>query len=185
VSNELALKLLIVLIGTALISSLYFCIDATLYHRHQRAQVLIVLLPFALNAYLTLGYYGFLISSSLCIYVLGLLLRHGLRMPLRLQCVTACLLLLAYFSHPVPVIISFLFPCAYFVADAVLHWREGWLRSATALKRHAFDIWPWLPTACILPWFYVQLSKAPPLPGTEARVDSMTFTVTHRIEVLA
>jgi hypothetical protein len=185
VSNELALKLLIVLIGTALISSLYFCIDATLYHRHQRAQVLIVLLPFALNAYLTLGFYGFLISSSLCIYVLGLLLRHGLRMPLRLQCVTACLLLVAYFSNPVPVIISFLFPCAYFIADAVIHWRDGWRRSATALKRHAFDIWPWLPTACILPWFYVRLSKVSALPGAEPHADSMTFTLTRRIEALA
>jgi len=98
VSNELALKLLIALIGTALISSVYFCIDATQYHRHQRAQVLIVPLPFGLNAYLTLGFYGFLISLSMCIFVLGLVLRHGLRMPLRLQCVTACLLLVAYFS---------------------------------------------------------------------------------------
>src|ERR1035437_291356 len=89
VPNELALKLLIVLIGISLLSSLYFCIDVTGYDRHQRAQVLIVLLPFALNAFLTLGFYGFLISTSMCFFVLGLILRHGLRMPLRLQCVTA------------------------------------------------------------------------------------------------
>ncbi|MGA2717132.1 MAG: hypothetical protein ABSG41_28955 [Bryobacteraceae bacterium] len=185
VSGELALKLLIVLIGTALVSSVYFCIDASQYHRHQRAQVLIVLLPFALNAYLTLGFYGFLISSSMCIFVLGLVLRYGLRMPLRFQCVTACLLLVAYFSHPVPVIISFLFPFACFIADAVIHWRDGWRHSTAAVKRHAFDIWPWLPPACILPWFYVRLSRASALPGTELHADSTTFPLIQRIEALA
>jgi hypothetical protein len=122
--------------------------------------VLILLLPFALNAFLTLGFYGFLISSSICLFVLGLILHHGLSMPLRLQCVTACLLLVAYFSNPLPVVISFLFPCAYFIAEAITHGRDGWRHSVTALKRHVFDIWPWLPPACLLPWFYLRLSKA-------------------------
>jgi hypothetical protein len=181
---ELALKLLMVLIGTALFSSLYFCVDAMLYPPPQRAQVLIVLLPFALNAYLTLGYYGFLISSSLCLCVLGLLLRHGLRLRLRLQFLTACLLVVAYFAHPVPVIISFLFPCAYFIADALLQWREGRLRFAATVKRHALDSWPGLPAACVIPWFYLRLAKAPPPPGLDAHAHSMTFTVTHRLEML-
>lgn len=180
VPGELALRLLILLIGMALISSLYFCIDAALYQRHQRAQVLIVLLPFALNAYLTLGFYGFLISSSMCIFVLGLLLRHGLKMPLRLKCVTSCLLLVAYFSHPLPVVVSFLFPCACLVAEALIHWHDGWRRSTTALKQHAFDIWPWLPPACILPWFYLQCSKAA---GPHAY--SMTLNLRTRTVALA
>ncbi len=175
VSSEVALKLLIVLTATALICSLYFCIDTTQYHRGQRAQVLIVLLPFSLNGFLTLGFYGFLISSSMCIFVLGLLLRHGLRMPLRLQCVSACLLLVAYFAHPLPVIISFLFPCAYLIADAIIQWCDGWSRSA-ALKRNAVGMWPWLPPACILPWFYFRLSKA-----AEAHADSVAFALSHRL----
>jgi hypothetical protein len=182
VSSDLALKLLIVLIGIALISSLYFCIDATLYHRHQRAQVLVVLLPFALNGYLTLGFYGFLISSSMCIFILGLHLRHSLRMPVRLQCLTACLLLLAYLSNPVPVIISFLFPCASFISDAIIHWHDGWRRSAAALKHHAFDTWPWLAPACMLPWFYLRLSKAA---AAGLPAESITFKLTHRIVELA
>jgi hypothetical protein len=177
VPNELALKLLIVLIILALVSSLYFCIDSALYQRHQRAQVLIVLLPFALNAFLTLGFYDFLISSSLCFFVLGLLLRHGLKMPLRFQYATACLLLIAYFCHPLPVIISFLYPGSCFIADAIIHWRDGWRHSATALKRHAFDIWPWLPVAGILPWFYLRLSKSA---GPDSDVTSMAFNLTHR-----
>jgi hypothetical protein len=175
VSNELALKLLIVLTGMALLFSLYFCIDGTLYNRHQRAQVLIVLLPFALNAYLTSGFFGFLISSSLCLFVLGLLLRHGLSMPLRFKLVVGCLLLVAYFSNPLPVIISFLFPCAYFIVEAIFQWRDGWRRSATALTRHAFDIWPWVAPACIVPWFYLRLSKA-----VEPHTYSVTFNLLHR-----
>jgi len=182
--NELALKLLIVLIGTALLSSLYFCVDATLFRRPQRAQVLIVLLPFALNAYLTLGFYGFLISASLCFLVLGLVLRHGLGMPLRLQCVVAFLLLAAYFAHPVPVIVSFLFPCAYFISEAVIHWPDGWARLATALKRHGFDTWPWLPPACMLPSLYLRLSKVSILPGAQPHPDSISFTFMHRMEAL-
>jgi hypothetical protein len=182
--SELALKLLIVLIGTALLSSLYFCIDATLYQRPQRAQVLIVLLPFALNAFLTLGFFGFVLSSSLCLFVLGLVLRHGLGMPMRLQCVSAFLLLAAYFAHPVPVIVSFLFPCAYFIAGAIIHWRDGWVQLSSAFKRHVLDMWPWLGPACILPWFYLRLSKVPTLPGAEPLPDSITLTFIHRIESL-
>ena len=197
VPNEVALKLLTMLTVTALVYSLYFCIDTTQYNYRQRAQVLIVLLPFALNAFLTFGFYNFLISSSLCIFVLGLLLRHGLGMSLPLQCVTACLLLVAYFSHPLPVIISFLFPGAYIMAGAIIHWHGGWRSSVAALKRHRLDIWPWLPPACILPWFYLRLSKAAPpdvdpmtLTGVRrslalARHDSMTYTLTHRTLELA
>ena len=59
VPDELALKILIVLSAVLLLFSLYYCVDATQYCRQQRAQVLIILLPFALNAYLTLGFYGF------------------------------------------------------------------------------------------------------------------------------
>jgi hypothetical protein len=180
IPNELALKLLIVLVGIALIASLYFCLNIALYPRHQRAEVLILLLPFGLNAFLTLGFYGFLISSSICIFVLGLILHHGLSMPLRLKWATACLLLVAYFLNPLPVIVSFLFPCAYFIAEALIHWRDGWRHLATALKRHVFDIWPWLPPACLLPWFYLRLSKAgPPDPS------SITFNVKARSMALA
>ena len=185
-ASELALKLQIVLIGTVLISSLYFCIDATLYHRRQRAQILIVLLPFTLNAFLSLGFYDFLISSSLCLFVLGLVLRHGLGMPLRLQCVTACLLLVAYFAHPVPVIISFLYPCAYFIADAFIHWRDGWrCYFAKALKRNALGSWPWLFPACMLTWFYLRLSRVSGWPGAQPAAGSTTFTWLHRIVALA
>jgi hypothetical protein len=182
--NELALKLLIVLIGTALLSSLYFCIDTTLFHGPQRAQMLIVLLPFVLNAFLTLGFFGFLISSSLCFFVLGLVLRHGLRMPLLLQTVVAFLLLLAYSAHPVPVIVSFLFPCAYFLAGAVIQLRDGRGHLAAALKHHVLDVWPWLCPACMLTWFYLRVSQASALPGAQPTPYSMTFTLTRRIEAL-
>jgi len=169
VPGELALKLLAVLTGAALLSSLYYCIDVTLYQRHQRAQVLIVLLPVVLNVFMSLGFYGFLLSISLCLFVLGLLLRHGLEMPLRLQCVVAGLLLAAYYAHPIPVVISFLFPAAYVLGDVVKHVRS---------------LWPWLPPACIFPWFYLRLSQVEERhPGVAAL--SFTATPIKRISGLA
>jgi hypothetical protein len=176
--NELALKILILLSMVLLLSSLYYCVDATTYRREQRAQVLIVLLPFASNAFLTLGFYGFLISSSLCLFVLGILLRHGLRMALRLQLIVACLLLVAYFSHPLPVVLSFLFPCAQFVAEVRVQHREGGLPSA--LKRPVFNLWPWALPACAIPWFYLRLAQA-----GERHTYSLTENVKDRISELA
>ena len=157
-SNELALRILIIMSGAALLFSLYYCIDATSYRPQQRAQVLIVLLPFASNAYLTFGFYGFLISSSMCLFVLGLMLRHGLRRSLRLQLVAACLLLVAYFSHPLPVILSFMFPFSQFVAEVVFQGRDGLRRSA--LTRFIFSLWPWALPACLILWFYLRLAEA-------------------------
>lgn len=178
VSNELALKLLIVLTGVALLSSLYFCIDTRLYDRNQRAQVLIVLLPFALNSYLTAGFLGFLISSAICLFVLALLFRYGLRMPFGFQLIIACLLLVAYFSNPLPLVISFLFPSAYFIAESKIQWRDGWRHSVTALKRHALDIWPWALPACAVPWFYLRLAKtAQPPPAYSVPVSLLHRTV--------
>lgn len=181
-ASEMALKFLIVLVGIALTAGLYYCVDAGLYSRRQRAQVIIVLLPFALNTFLTLGFYGFLISCALCLFVLGLLIRHGLNMPLRLKWVTAALLLAAYFAHPIPVIVSLLFPWAFFLADAIIYRRDGWRRFAAALRRGLFAMWPWLPPACLIPWYSLRLSKAH---AAQAEAYSMAFNLTHRTVALA
>ncbi len=180
VPAELALRLLMVFTGFALICSLYFCIDATLYDRRQRAQVLVILLPFALNAFLTLGFFGFLISSSMCFVISGLLLRYGLAMPFRLQCLAACLLMVAYFFNPLPVMLSFLFPCAYFIARAIIDWRDGWFHFGPTLRRDALNLWPWLPPACALPWFYLRLAKS-----AEPNPYSLAFNVKTRTLALA
>ncbi len=157
---ELALKAQIVLLGILLLSSLYFCVDVTPYQRRQRAQILILLLPFALNGFVTLGFYGFLMSASMCVFVLGLILRHGLRMSLRLQLLTAFLLLAAYFSNPLPVLLSLLFPATHFVAEAIIHRRDGLRRVVFALKRCIFCSWPWVPPICLILWFYLRLTHA-------------------------
>lgn len=157
IPGELALKILITLTALLLLSSLYYCIDARRYSRQQRAQVLIVLLPFALNAYLTLGFYGFLISSSICIFVLGLLLRHGLAMRLRLQLVTAGLLIGAYFAHPLPVALSLLFPCAQFIGELLTERRDDSRRPE--LKHLVLSLWPWVLPACAVLWFSLRLAN--------------------------
>lgn len=177
VSSELALKLLLVLTGAALLAGIYFCIDVAPYNRRQRAELLIVLLPFALNAFLTAGFFGFMISSSMCFFVLGLLLRHGLSLPLRLQCIAAGLLLVAYFSNPLPVMLSFLFPCAYFVADSTIHWSGHRPHFAATLGRKALNLWPWLIPACLLPWFYFRLAKS-------ANSDPYSLLSTMKLRIL-
>ncbi len=178
VPNELALKILIVLSSGLLLSSLYYCMDATPWPREQRAQVLIVLLPFALNTFLTLGFFGFLISSSMCLFVLGILFRRRPTTPWHLQLVAACLLLVAYFAHPLPVILSFLFPCAQFIAEFIVHGRDG--LSRFTLKRLIFDLWPWALPACVIPSFYLRLAKA-----GQPHTYSVAETVKNRVLLLA
>src|ERR1035437_4518141 len=115
----------------------------------------------------------------MCFFVLGLILRHCLRMPLRLQSLAACLLVVAYFSHPLPVLVSFLFPLTHFIAEAIIQRRDGWRSSASALTRHAFDRWPWAAPACLILWYYLRLAKA-----TEPRPYSVTNILKHRTIVL-
>jgi hypothetical protein len=156
-------------IAATLFASLCFCVRPAQQSRHERAQTLLVLLPFALNSFLILGYYGFLISASLCFFVLGLLIRHGLTLPVRLQCVSACLLLAAYVSHPFPVAISFLFPCAWVLASALARRREVGLASA-ATARDALAMWPWLPPALLVVWFSLRLTAVEAPRGAAAAV---------------
>src|ERR1035437_2567007 len=183
VPDELALKILIVMIGIALLSSLYFCIDVSAYRPHERAQVLIVLLPFAWNAFVTYGFYSFLISASLFFVVLGMVLRYGLGMSLRLQSLIPCLLLVAYFTHPLPVLISFLFPFAHFIGEAITQGRVGWRSVTATLKRHAFESWPWVPVACLILRFSVQLARAAApqsRPAISEYAFALTYTLKHR-----
>ncbi len=71
--------------------------------------------------------------------------------------------MLAYFFNPLPVIVSFLFPCAYFIAEAIGYGLDGWSRFVATLPRQALALWPWLPPACLGPWFYFRLAgSAPP-----------------------
>jgi hypothetical protein len=169
VPAELALKLLVISIGALFVCGLYFCVDAASRSAVPRAQLLIVMLPLTLNGFLMLGYYGFLISTSLCLLVLGLLLRHGIGMPLRLQCTSAGLLLLAYAAHPFPVAVSLLFPAAYVLADAVAHrralgscskdraGRSFPLALLASTRANAPAAWPWLLPLGFLSWFSLRL----------------------------
>jgi hypothetical protein len=157
--NEVALKLLILLVGGALLASLYSCVDVRAYSWHQRSLVLIILLPLAVNGYLTLGFYGFLLSASMCLWVLGVILRHGADMPLRFQGLCACLLLVAYFSNPLPVLLSSLFPLTNLIAKRIAAHRDR-LHLRPALFRPLLCLWPWIPPASLILWFSFRLSNS-------------------------
>ncbi len=147
--GELALRLFIILIVSGFLASLYLCTAVEACDSRQRAQVLIVLLPLAVNAYVTLGFYGFLASSSLCMGVLALLLRADRRTGWRGAAVIALLLVTAYFFHPLPVMISFLYPLSGAVAARLRRNDSDAAADRTTLRA----VWPWLPPAGLLAWF--------------------------------
>ncbi len=150
--DELALKLLLVLSMTMLLASLFFCVDTREYNSRQRAQVLIVLLPFAINGYLTLGFFGFFISTSICLFIIGMLLRHGLEIESKVPIVL--LLLIAYFFHPLPVLVTFVFVASHVLSAVLVRGSLNWRDS-----RYLLQAWPWAVPAALILWFYVRLSS--------------------------
>jgi hypothetical protein len=173
---ELALKLLVVLIWSTVLVSLYFCLNVSAMKRYQQAQVLMILLPFSLNAFLTYGFYGFVISTSMCFFVLGFIARHGVTMPIRFRLATTGLLLIAYFFHPLPVLASFLFPFAHWVTVVRIQRLESLRSIASSLRLHAFASWPWVPPLVLIFWFTRELSHSKEVPHY-----SLIDVVSHRI----
>ena len=143
VRSNRALKLYVVFVSTLLLLSLCYAIGA---HgpTYQRAQVTVILLPFAINGFLTLGFYGFLVSSSIGILILGLILRRGLITSVRFQIMIAMLLLVAYVFHPLPVMLSFLVPFVFVLSEVLNRPFKGWPDLFAFLKPRVWAVWPWL-----------------------------------------
>jgi hypothetical protein len=182
--HELALKLMVVSTGALFFAGLWFCIERGPYSPDQRVQILIILLPFALNAFVVLGYYGFLISASLCLFVLGLLLRHGLTMRAPLQLLSAALLVVAFAAHPFPVLVSLMFPWAYVFADALARRRAGSRLAGPALRRHVLGMWPWFVPALLVASFSLRLWMVGAPQADPTRADAMPRTFTFAREAM-
>ena len=159
-SDTLALKLLMILTAGALFCSLYYFLDTARIAPRQRAQTLIILLPFAINGYLTKGFYGFVISSALCMYIAGRLLR-GLFSGRHLL-VVSFVLLIAYFFHPVPVLLALIFYCSWLLAGVLNAPGGGWQARTTILRHHSTAFAPWGVPMALMLWFYVRLRSSHP-----------------------
>jgi hypothetical protein len=155
-----AIAVMMTLTAIALLGGLYSCAvalsDARWSLRH-RSQILLILTPLAICIFLTVAFWGFLISSAICFYVTGELLRWGSRPALHRQVRMAAMLVLAYWAHPLPVTLS----GAFLVCLLVV---EQWQKSSqpirtwkTTLTEIAEATWPWLIPAALCVWSMARL----------------------------
>ncbi|MCB1021563.1 MAG: hypothetical protein KDC27_16655 [Acidobacteria bacterium] len=138
---ETSLKIAIAGAFVALLGGLWFaCRGAA---GEVRGLSFVVLIPFALAGFLTMGFLGYVWSCGLVLFALGLLLAPDFARSARRQAGFAGLLVGAYFFHPLPVAISFFF------CPAAL-WRA---RSLRALA-------PWAPAGLLFGWFTAHFANA-------------------------
>ena len=123
--------------------ALYYLIrrsGSTLRTPEHRYYILTILMPLASNVFVILGYWGFLMSAGLCFIAVGLLqdarlVWHRILAPI--------LVLLGFWAHPVPVILTALIPVAGF-ARVILEARGSGRGTAKMLAaRFGADILPW------------------------------------------
>ena len=114
------------------------------------AAAVIVLAPFALSGFLTMGFLGYVISTAIAFHILAAVLESRHPASWARQALLAAGLLLAYFFHPFPVLISFLFVPARLAAD----YAQGVRPTASLLA-------PWAPALLLLAWFSLRLNPGP------------------------
>jgi hypothetical protein len=123
--------------------------------REHRFYVLTILMPLAVNGFLTLGFWGFLISADLCFIALGLL-QHD-RLVWR-RIVSPMLVLLGFWAHPVPVLLTGLIPALGY-ARAVFQLRGSVCETRKTLnRRFALDILPWCGAVFVIIMFAFTLA---------------------------
>jgi hypothetical protein len=135
----LALKLLVIAAFLALLGGLAAAARAAASLERLPPQSRLLLTPFALCGFLTMGFLGYLLSAALAFYVLSLLLHPRFAESWPKQTLAAFLLLVAYFFNPFPVLIALLFPLASLTLDPRA-------------------LWPFAPVACLMAGFYMTLS---------------------------
>ena len=158
--GKMAMAAMMTLVSAGLLAGLYSCaagLSDAKWSRQQRSQVLLILTPLAICEFLTLGFWGFLISSALCFHVMGKLLRGGTRADLNRQVRIAVMLALAYWAHPLPVMLSGVFQGYLFVIEQwqasggqITSWKD-------TLTKFAEAVWPWLLPSGLCVWFAVRL----------------------------
>lgn len=132
-----------VLVILLTVVALYFVVrrsGGALKCSEHRFYVLTILMPLAVNVFLILGFWGFLISADLCFIAVGLL--QDDRIVWR-RIVAPVLVLLGFWAHPVPVMLTALIPAAGY-ARAMFEVRGSGRDTAKNLTAgFAVDILPW------------------------------------------
>lgn len=131
---------LVILLTTV---ALYFVArrsGGALQRPEHRFYVLTILMPLAVNAYLMRGFWGFLISADLCFIAVGLL--QDDRFVWR-RIVAPALVLLGFWAHPVPVMLTALIPAAGYARAMFEAWGSGRAAGRNLTADFALSILPW------------------------------------------
>jgi hypothetical protein len=117
-----------------------------------------ILLPLAANGFLISGFWGFLISVDLCLFAVGVLQADA---NIRRRITVAILVLLAYWAHPVPVLLTACIPAAGYIR-ALYHARPpGRERFRKLTVSFAADILPWAVAGLLIAGFTWVLARQP------------------------
>jgi len=174
-----AIAVMMIVAAVALLAGLYSCTvalsDGKWSLRH-RSQILLILTPLAICIFLTVAFWGFLISSAICFYVTGELLCGGSRPALNRQVRIATMLVLAYWAHPLPVVLS----GAFLVCLLVV---EQWQKSSqpirtwkTTLTKVVKATWPWLIPAALCVWSIARLVASTTAPKNHVSTAAVLWT---------
>ncbi len=140
--------------------------------------VVVALSPFAISAFLFYGFWDFLISTALCFFAAGLLYTPQ---STSTRALIAALVLLGFWAHPVPVLLTAFFPLWKWAAalvrsssggygsdagsdhesdhDNVARPAAGSLRAGSLWASLLRDVWPWAVATLLIVRFTVELIR--------------------------
>jgi hypothetical protein len=145
--------LTILLIGMGLLSLIRRCGNEP-KTPEQRYYLYTILTPLAMNVFVILGYWGFLISTGLCLIAVAVLKDD--RFVWR-RIVAPVLILLGVWAHPVPVMLTALIPIAGY-ARAIFEVRRSKRDTAKMLTAaFAADMLPWCLAGVLIAQFIPNL----------------------------
>jgi hypothetical protein len=142
------------------VGALYFVVQKSSAARpnvEQRFLALAIVMPVAVSAFLSMAFWGFLISADLCFVAVTLLQQER---TVRRRCLIWLLVLLGAWAHPVPAMLTALFPILSYVGAR----SAGGAAPHSAGKlaaRFAWDILPWCVAGLAVVSFTLALAKHP------------------------
>ena len=168
-----ALSLLMIAAFLAALHGLVHAARAASGGELRSAEACLILVPFAASGFLTMGFFGYVVSMALSFHVLAAVLGPRLGESWSKQAFLAGLLVLAYWFHPFPILISLLFVPARLAVDFVHGPRPALGHAARCLA-------PWVPAVVLALWFSMELN-----PGEQLEAHEVSRVAMDRMVLLS
>lgn len=153
----------VVLINVALVLLILFTLErlasrATSSDRLtiNRGYVMAILMAPTLNVFLLYGFWGFLISSAFCFIAISLIEERTAQ---KRRVLIGFLVLLGWWAHPLPVVLTSLIPLVGYIRALWNSTRNGVNNVGQLTHRFLIDIMPWVIAAILIIGFTLSLSK--------------------------